>query len=73
MFKHVSVLYFSFDNVLFWGVCFSIGEVIAKFAQLAPQERAKRKLDNLEVSSFCVALFSLFLFYPLILLLLLRP
>ncbi|XP_018455205.1 agamous-like MADS-box protein AGL30 [Raphanus sativus] len=26
----------------------SIGEVIAKFAQLAPQERAKRKLDNLE-------------------------
>ncbi|KAL0664596.1 hypothetical protein Bca4012_101434 [Brassica carinata] len=26
----------------------SIGEVIAKFSQLAPQERAKRKLDNLE-------------------------
>lgn len=52
----------------FGGLIFSIGEVIAKFAQLAPQERAKRKLDNLEVSSFCVALFSLFLFYPLILL-----
>ncbi|KAL1218450.1 Agamous-like MADS-box protein AGL30 [Cardamine amara subsp. amara] len=26
----------------------SIGEVIAKFAQLTPQERAKRKLENLE-------------------------
>ncbi|EFH64981.1 predicted protein [Arabidopsis lyrata subsp. lyrata] len=26
----------------------SIGEVIAKFAQLSPQERAKRKLENLE-------------------------
>ncbi|XP_033130242.1 agamous-like MADS-box protein AGL30 isoform X2 [Brassica rapa] len=26
----------------------SIGEVIGKFSQLAPQERAKRKLDNLE-------------------------
>ncbi|CAH8327192.1 unnamed protein product [Eruca vesicaria subsp. sativa] len=35
----------------------SIGEIIAKVAQLPPQERAKRKLENLEASSFCLALF----------------
>ena len=53
-----------FSSMFCFGGLFSIGEVIAMFSQLAPQERAKRKLDNLEVSSFCLPLFCLFLFSP---------
>ncbi|KAE8707417.1 MADS-box transcription factor 16 [Hibiscus syriacus] len=48
--SHIILLMFSLTGkpTLFNGERSSIEEVIAKFAQLTPQERAKRKLESLE-------------------------
>ncbi|MBA0575713.1 hypothetical protein Golob_025202 [Gossypium lobatum] len=48
---HIILLMFSPTGkpTLFHGERSTIEEVIAKFAQLTPQERAKRKLESLEV------------------------